>query len=282
MSITRRFIFRGNASAINGRLIRPADIVLENGCASALPVVGGRSVSRTGPLSFGNEIQLESASTLAEGVFDDASQYEKLTYRQVSEETLTATTRVSADVRGLVVGAKPRLRASHITAAMRSRSPGGSGETPVSIEDDTTIEGLDVDGHRLIVELDTGFYRRHDTKARLLAAVEDPMFVRENGDLLHMRAERPGRVVPPGGQVIRGEYLHATIVRTVRWDGEPYPGSSIEHNVVSVPNFGRIYLGELLITTSSKRLTMVRLELGSPAGGSIACAGIEDNGGWST
>jgi hypothetical protein len=32
----------------------------------------------------------------------------------------------------------------------------------------------------------------------------------------------------------------------------------------------------------SRRLTMLRLELGSPVGGAVACAEVETNGIWST
>ena len=70
-------------------------------------------------------------------------------------------------------------------------------------------------------------------------------------------------------------------MRAIRWEGAPFPGAQIDQNLVVVPNFGRIFIGELLITAGSKRLTMLRLELGSPVGGCIACADIEDNGGWS-
>ncbi len=281
MEITRRFLFRGNAAAFNGRLVRPTDIVLENSCASSLPVVGGRSVSRVGPHKFGDEISFESASTLAEGLFDDAKQYQKLTYGHVREETLTTTTRVSAEVHGLVVGIKPKLTAARIVAAMQSTSPRGSGETPVGVGQETTIEGMAIDGRKLIVELNTEIFRRYNTRSKLLAAADEPQFVDEHGDHLHMQAEVTGSVIPPGGRIIGGDYLHATIVRRVRWDGEPYPDSRIDHNLVIIPNLGRIYLGELQISAKSKRLTMVRLELGSPAGGSVACAGVEDDGGWS-
>jgi hypothetical protein len=104
---------------------------------------------------------------------------------------------------------------------------------------------------------------------------------RELAYCLYMHAEYEGRHVPPAGRVVGCEYLHATIVKEIRWDGAPFPGARIDHNLVVVPIFGRIYFGELLITASSKRLTMVRMDLGSPAGGSALCASVEDNGGWS-
>ena len=74
---------------------------------------------------------------------------------------------------------------------------------------------------------------------------------------------------------------YATIVRSIKWAGDPYPGATIEQHVVTVPDFGKIFFGEILITDQSRRLTMLRLELGSPIGGFLACAEAEDNGSWS-
>jgi hypothetical protein len=281
MELKRRFIFYGNASAFGGRLIRPVDIVLENSCASSLTVVGGRSVSRVGPQRFGDEVSLESASTFAEGLFDDAKLYEELTFQRGYEDALTTTTRVNAEVLGLSVGLRPRLTAARVRAAGEARSPAGSGETPVWPTDDSTIEGLAIDGHRLIVDLDLPLFQRYTTRSKLLAAADDPEFVREHGDCLFMRSAFEGRTIPPTGRLIGCEYIHATIVRTIRWDGPPFPGAQIDQNLVVVPDFGRIFIGELLITASTKRLTMLRLDLGSPAGGSAAFSEIDINGAWS-
>ena len=47
MDLTRRFVFRGNASAIAGQLYRPKTIIVDvNGGASSLGVSGGRSQSK--------------------------------------------------------------------------------------------------------------------------------------------------------------------------------------------------------------------------------------------
>ena len=45
-----------------------------------------------------------------------------------------------------------------------------------------------------------------------------------------------------------------------------------------VPNFGRIYFGEMFISGDSRRLTMVRFQLGSDDGGEVTAAEGETNG----
>jgi hypothetical protein len=48
--------------------------------------------------------------------------------------------------------------------------------------------------------------------------------------------------------------------------------------VITLNGFGRIFLGEFLITSVSRRLTLLRLALGSEIGGDVACAEVETNG----
>jgi hypothetical protein len=51
-----------------------------------------------------------------------------------------------------------------------------------------------------------------------------------------------------------------------------------DQQILVVPNFGNIYLGEVHIKDNERRITMMRLELGSPVGGSIALGGGSGNG----
>ena len=52
-------------------------------------------------------------------------------------------------------------------------------------------------------------------------------------------------------------------------------------DIVVLPTFGRVFFGELLISEASRRLTMVRMALGSDAGGSAGGGDVETNGIWS-
>jgi hypothetical protein len=72
LDLTRRFVFRGNASAIAGQIYRPKTIIVDvNGGASSLGVSGGRSQAKISGASFGDVITFGAAFTLAEGLFDD-------------------------------------------------------------------------------------------------------------------------------------------------------------------------------------------------------------------
>jgi hypothetical protein len=282
MEQRHRFIFSGNAAAFGGRIIRPKDVSLEAPAGSSLPVTGGRSVAQIPATAFEDFFAIESASTLAEGLFDDADRLRELTYHKVQEDTLTTSTHVSADVTGLVVGSKPRLTVKHLRAELNAKSPRASGQAAIRVGDGTTLDGITIDAYRLVVELNLAPFQRFDTYAKLLTAVDDPAFVKESADALFLRTRVDGQLPPPrtGRLIDSSSTIYATIVKSIAWDGEPFPDSRIDHNMVIVPGLGRLYFGELLISATWRRLTMLRMSLGSPMGGFAAAADVESNGSW--
>jgi hypothetical protein len=283
MELRRRFVFRGNAAAIGGRIVRPADTILDSVVASSLTVVGGRSTARAGPARFGAFVSFASAATSAEGLFDDVKKQIDFTLGTTPEDALTTTTRVSADVTALSIGDKLKLTIQHLHASLNSRSPGASGEPPIGVGNDTVIDGVAIDGHVLNIELALPVFQQNDTRAKLLTAVNDPQFVRDFGECLYITPTPAGAVAPPAAARLQygSGTIYATIVKSIKWAGVPFQGAVIDHNMVSVPNFGKIFFGEILITGQSRRLTMLRTELGSEVGGAVACAEVEDNGTWS-
>jgi hypothetical protein len=283
MDLRRRFVFRGNAAAIGGRIVRPTDVVIDSSTASSLTVAGGRSKSQTGAMKFGQWVSFGSAATSAEGLFDDVKQQIELSFGRVAEETLTMSTVAHADVAGLSVGDKPKLTIKRLHATLVSKSPAASGEPAIGVGNETTIEGVSIGGCALTVTLAVPLFQRFDTQSKLLTAADDPQFVQKSGGHLLMKPAGRGKgAAPPSTRLVQSYgTTYATIVRSIKWAGDPYPGATIDQHVVSVPDFGKIFFGELLITDQSRRLTMLRLELGSPIGGFLACAEVENNGSWS-
>jgi hypothetical protein len=267
---------------------------------SSLPVTGGRSVANIPRTRCEDLFSVESAKTFAEGLFEDRDRFREYTHRRVEQDTLVASTRVYADVKGLSIGRTPRMTIARLRADFGARSPLGSGQPTITVADvkadgkhaskddgkegGVSIEGVEIDGHTLIVELNVEPFQRLNTHAKLLAAADEPEFVKASGDALLMRTARHGEAAPPpAGRLMQASYgtLYTTIVKSIYWQGRPFPESEIRGHKVILPKFGRVYFGELLISESSRRLTMVRWALGSDAGGDAAAADVQDNGGWS-
>jgi hypothetical protein len=55
-------------------------------------------------------------------------------------------------------------------------------------------------------------------------------------------------------------------------------GLEFDGESIHVPSVGRIFLGEMLVSRYARRLTMLRVELGSPFGGRFEAASGEVNG----
>jgi len=282
MELRRRFVFRGNAAAFGGRIVRPRDVVLEMPGASSLPVSGGRSVAKIGPKSF-DFLTFKSASTFAEGLFDSLEGAVALSNHKIREEALTTSTTVRGEVNVLTVGARKRLKVNRLSAELLARSPLGGGQPSISLGD-VAAEGVTIDRFKLVVDVDCGVFNRCATHAALLSACDDPRFVKKHGTHLFLTTDFEGRPAPPQGRLVPGcETIYATVVRSLRWDGPEPPRDQafIDGHSVVVREFGKIFFGELLITTDSRRLTMMRLELGSDEGGGGGGPDVDAGGGWS-
>jgi hypothetical protein len=282
MDLKPRFIFHANAAAIGGRIVKPKDIVLETSASSSLTVAGGRSRSKVDKGNYGDLVRHGPASTLTEGLFDDAKKWEEALCGNLPEDTLTASMKVSAEVRDLHVAAVAPFTAKRITGAFTAKSAAGGGEPTIALGDETAIEGAALGTCKLIIEFNTRLFQRHDTLAKLRTAADDPKFVRDNGANLFMTTAVSGRTAasPVGRLVEAGGAVHGTIVKSIRWAGKPYPGAEIDHHVITIPDCGQIHFGEIQISSRSRRLTMVRLRHCCRFSGSVLCCDSEDNGTW--
>ena len=196
MDFKRRFLFHGNAAAIGGRIVRrntnkPIDLVIDSTCESSLMPVGGRSHSTVRGRNYDGLVSFSSASTFAEGLFDSHRKAVEASYGRLPEDSLIATTRVSAEIHDVVVGTGPTLEVKLLRATLHSQSPLGSGQPsirPVDARKQTAIEGVFIDGHELLVELNLPVFKQCDTQAKLLTAVDNPKFVKLHGHCLFMRS----------------------------------------------------------------------------------------------
>src|SRR6185503_11448345 len=143
------------------------------------------------PAAFKDFVVFESASTLAEGTFDDLKGLIALSNHTTREETLRASTRARAEIHKIAIGKKRRVSADRVIAELRSHSPTASGEPPIRLGD-VAIEGVRIDGFELKVVLEQTLFQRYDTRAKLLTAADDPDFVHKNSRHFLMTTEIAG------------------------------------------------------------------------------------------
>lgn len=278
MDLTRRFVFRGNAAALGGQIVRPATIIIDLDGASSLGVSGGRSQAQIKGRAFGDIVKFGSAFTFAEGLFDDQKRASDVSNHKGRQVELNSTTTVTSEVRELAVGRKPVLTVKRLRGTLVSRSPQGSGEPSIAPARDTTIQGVSIDGFGLSVNVNCGFFQKYDTRSKVLAAADDPKNLAAYKNHFVGGATVEGHQPGRAGIVQRDGVLYTTIVKEIRWDGKPYPGAKIDGHTVMIPDFGTAFFGELLVSSSERRLTMLRFELGSPEGGWIDAGDSSSNG----
>src|SRR5262249_28080687 len=147
----------------------------------------------------------------------------EMTHGRVAQDQLTASTAVTSELQDLVIGVGPRLTVGHLRGTLKAKSPKAHNQPPISIGDDTVIDGVDVNGHKLEIELNLSMYQQCATLAQLLASVDDPAFVKEHGACLFMTTKLE-KLMPAFGRLIQGGgVIHGTIVKSMRWAGAPYP-----------------------------------------------------------
>ena len=282
MNLTRRFVFRGNASALSGQILRPKTTIVDMDGASSLGVSGGRSQAQIKGRSFGDFIRFGSAMTFAQGLFDDEKAASAVTDHKGRQEDLTTTTTVTAEIRDLGIGRAPLVfMAKRVRGTLVSRKPepNHTQEPSIAPAKDTTIQGVDIGGRVLEISLNTSLFQKYDTRSKVLAAANDAKFMRSFGQHFVIDATIDDQRRKPG-LISSDGVLYTTIVEKITWKGKPYPGATIEGHTVTVPDFGTIFFGELLIGGSERRLTMVRFELGSPDGGYADAGDVSSNGGF--
>jgi hypothetical protein len=283
MAIPRRYVFRGNASAFGGYLYRPDYVVFEVPGASSLTVSGGRSTA-TIPGQRWKFASFERAATFAEGVFDElqnAPQSQRVATWTPHEEELHPRTTTWAELGGLVIeDDTTRVVVEFARAHMVSTSPSVSRDTSIHLDESTTIEGVSVGGRPLVIELDRRPFQDHTTRSRLIAALDDERYAKEYGAQFFLDAPLENEGKPRRRRLATCDLTYATIVRNIHWGADAYPGATIAGNMIDVPDFGRIYFGEVLISEEERRLTMVRFDLGSPSAGRASGSGVQTNGSW--
>jgi hypothetical protein len=305
MPDTQRHVFHGHAAALSGRIVRvgegkQAKLIKDAFIdlpAAALPVSGGRSTAKISGKQLSHAVvrsfvRFTSATASSEGVFDDARAHFAATLGKRHRSTLNTTTTVSAEVHGLDVGLKGdvRMLIKRVCGGFTAQKGGAAGDMAIRLTkatgfDRNSVTFVDGKGKRYIltVGIERDVFSGHDTFSAITAAAGNKSFLRKFGHVLHSSRTAPGRkaaAAPPPARTKEGA-MQGTVVKPLKWKGPEFPGSTIDperRNTVSVPGFGRVSFGEITLAPESRRLTMVRIALGSPVGGDFACADVMDNG----
>jgi hypothetical protein len=267
--VKRVHYYHADANVLGGALESPFEEIIPIQAPLSLPAVGGYGVARAEKFSVKGILSFESAHTQVAG--------------SVSKKTGGWTTMGTAVIENLNV--LDVFTAERIVAQIATEHP-RVGYYPEVTFLGTQFEGVRIAGNPVKIELDLDICNMADGAADASghrypkeACFTDKKFVAKvaaqyrqiTSDsntpawLRDQFAQAPGEG--------KGHVL-CSVVKSVTGQ---FPGKSYG-NILEVPGFGQIFLGELIVNGESFNLSMVRLELGCPTQGKASAARVVING----
>ena len=256
-----QFKFHADAYAASGVITSPTPHSIEVQAASTLPVTGGTSTSRVENFAYegqnGKVLTFSSGYTQILGYYNDAE-----------KAWLTSVTATVENLNILDV-----VTADKIVARVSSKHT-GDGEPSILLVG-SHFENLIIAGHPVNLNLATDAIDRCDTYSGMANAYRgDDQF-----RALFGRLSLPGLGAGPASKTIpmsKDGMIGCTLVDGIQCPTSTQIGQL--NTVITIPQFGVIHLAELLIQADERRLTMLRVELGTPPSGTISAGGGGSNG----
>jgi hypothetical protein len=273
-SFPKRFVFHGNAVAAGVYFTKvdqkPVNMVSPVDGQSSLPEIGGLSESfvRASNPEFERFFSYTDAATRAEGVLNGP----------------TAITTVSASLKNLRMVNRPTpeespdqrqvvFRVGALSLTLRSTHRRGQpkiefvnlpqadqlflDELPIKLEFQRSLMSLS-----RMQDLENKFR----TSKAFYTETRDS-FMPSNPDYRPKFGDRIPRM--------NGGYAVCSIVKSITWGDQ-----TIQGNVLRKVGFGTIYFGEMLVNDNNRRVTLVRVKLGSLDEAQGEFAEVDPNGDW--
>lgn len=277
----RVHFYHADASAIGGRIDRPFEQIVPPQSPLSLPAVGGHASARSEKFRFQGLLSFEVAETHVSG--------------SLNERNGSWTTQVSATIENLNV--LNVVTADRVVAQISTEHP-LEGYTPKVSFVGTQFVNLRIGGYDIEPVLDLGFCDPDGANEYpKQPCIQDPAFLKKAGKLHQsVRSEPEGKANPawsryrdwleqryplsesdsdPGDKLAKE--MGMVLCSLVQELKEDCPWRPFGH-VIVVPEFGKIFLGELLLDHNSFHLIMLRLELGCPVQGEISSGDTRTNG----
>jgi hypothetical protein len=258
-----RYLYHGDAVGLGGFIWkinqRPIGKDLDTQGASTIPDVGGHAedfVQGTRFPEYSELVRYDSIRTVVDARFD-----------VYCDAYVTAAT---STIIGLSV-AGGRLTVGALHAVLRSSHKRGDAQSFIQYEG-TSIERMILDNIPVEIEFDREV-DSYGTEQRLVEAYAAGKLHDRIWPLQHS----PDRQGTQGGELVPrlGGYIGCSIVKQIIYRNDK---ATVNGHIITLPGFGTIKIGEMLIRGESKRLTLLRLILGSPTKARMAAAYVKSNG----
>jgi len=246
----RTFHYHACAHAFSGNFTRPFNETIDVQAASSLPIIGGHGSSRVENFRFREFVSFRKGYTHVSGAHQDDG----------SNNTLVTSTVEGLNLFDVVTADRivARLYSKHLP-----NEPEGSITTVGS-----KFENLRIAGCKTDIKLNVELFEQVPTfkKAREEFA--------KNGEFRKI-AEKPFENGPTLDKIEPNGAILCSCVKKMETE---CPGVTRVGHCFTVPGFGKIFLGEVVIRHGERTLTMVRLEIGSAVSGTGSGVSAQING----
>jgi hypothetical protein len=260
-TVQRTYIFNGHGHALSGHITHPFDHQIEVQAGMSLPTTGGIGHARVENFRFREYVSFSTAYTYVAGSRRGRDTYTTLVTSVV--ENLNILDVVTAD---RVVA---RLASHHFVKEEGEKQ----NERPEEKEPQITllgskIENLKISGCPVHLEFDD------DVLVHLKSFETLKKKFDGNEGFRKMAADPFVRTQPKVPVDPCGVFL-CSLVKDVKIN---CPGVSPVGHALDVPEFGRVYIGEVIAENSKRTVTMLRIALGCPVSGNITIVQAISNG----
>jgi hypothetical protein len=249
----RTHSFHADASAFGGQLEQPFERIIPAQAPLTLSPDGGYSSARIDHFAVEGLFSFKSAYTQVSGI--------------VSKKRPGWTTLATSVIDGLNVG--EIFLADRVVAQIITDHPAAAGKYAPRVNFvGTRFDNLRIGSCPIDIDLDLNLCTPEKADADGFPEQHTMADQRFLGSL-----QQRGQYNP----AVKGKtQIECSLVEKITPKGK-LPGT-IQGNVLTIPGFGKISLAELIIDSSSYRLSMFRLELGCPTRGGLSGGNTISNG----
>jgi len=241
------FAFHAQAIGLSAALTSPSYENIPGQAAVSLSQTGGESYSIVRDYNWKGLITFDEASAYVSGSVQPPFVASDGKPDPGSRNTLSTVTVRNLNVANMV-------HADLVVARVSSRHVPGSAEGEITFAG-SMIRNLTIAGETIDIAFDTRPFS------------ERPTYRSFTNDLTSVASTNPR-------SALYGDIVTASLVS----GGVVCSAGDCDGYTVSIPEFGKIYIAQVIIKPSYRRVSMLRFELGCPVCGSVEAGGGESNG----
>jgi len=280
--MAQTFFYHGQGVGLGGAVTRPFQHLIDAKGAASLPITGGKSTA-----SFGKHVVPDVKDPKSADLPKVVSIDETLTELQGTlDQDGVHRTHVTTTVHGLNV--RDRVTADLVVAKVLSEHFPNEEEPRISVKG-SEIKNLKIDNVPVNVEFHHEIFEELNTHTKFKNRFDQDTNFRKQMRRQFLWGDSEPKEIP---DFLQEQYKFTDAQKSVPESKGIVPCSVVKsvkggngfqtfNHVLVIPDFGKLFLGELLLQKYARRLTMMRFELGSPVGGQVTVAGADSNGvGW--